>query len=229
MSELERRRSMMLHGAGGYTADSYVQAGLIFQLDGLEKGSNPLAWTDRKLGISFPYITGVTPLEVGVQFNGQSAALSQNTPIGLIPKAKYCTIEACFDYKKSSRIWDTSLGVQDALALGISGNGNNLIYCSGNVDSDKGAWIFSNQSAKLFSANIEHGIIDGVECSGQISNNFSRNTTGYNIIGYGNGYIYTGVIRSIRIYDRILSASEILTNQAIDNERFNLGLTIPTA
>lgn len=35
----------------------------------------------------------------------------------------------------------------------------------------------------------------------------------------------TGNIYCIRIYDRELTAQEILANQAVDNTRFNLGLT----
>ena len=53
MSDL-RRRYLMIHQGGGqqYDADSYIQNGLVFQLDGIDKGSNTGYWTDRKGGIN---------------------------------------------------------------------------------------------------------------------------------------------------------------------------------
>ena len=37
---------------------------------------------------------------------------------------------------------------------------------------------------------------------------------------------FTGKIYAIRIYDTILTEAQILANQRLDNQRFNLGLTI---
>ena len=51
----------------------------------------------------------------------------------------------------------------------------------------------------------------------------------YNCIGYSDAatnWSFKGKIYSIRIYNRQLSAAEMVYNQKIDNKRFNLGLEI---
>lgn len=60
-----------------------------------------------------------------------------------------------------------------------------------------------------------------------VGTSYAPNSSGYISIGarqYGNHFPFRGILHSIRIYNRFLTPEEILNNQRIDNQRFNLGI-----
>lgn len=66
---------MRRRGAGGNNRLEYITDGLVFHMDGLNKGSNPNYWTDTVGGLQFAYVTGVTPSNNGIVFESKHEPL----------------------------------------------------------------------------------------------------------------------------------------------------------
>lgn len=201
---------------------NYIQDGLVFHLDGINKGDDETKWTDLIGGIYFPLNTLTTVNDDNIQFKGNTFITGNKNII--VPFTEG-TIEVCLD--------------------GNSGNGcifmnpNNqalsfMIYNSGYTIKPSGT---SNNQFKM--GNYKYGkftgsfisslgLVNGNKLTTMAKDNWQPNNT-YPTIGGRNTrtrYYYTGKVYSIRLYNRQLTEDEMLHNQQVDNIRFNLGLTL---
>ena len=230
----EARRRMML-GMGEDVP--YISDGLVFWLDGIDKGADDGSWVDLVGGI---VLRGVdyTPIVLDNGFkllNGKSMN-SIDFPIGYVGGSVY-TIEACINYAKiisaayqygSSVTFNrTSSGFGEYPNIGVGSRDQkrfSFMQRNGTLQSMKyGSLTFDNKPHTLsFSKDL--GYIDlsiGVSGSaGAIEGQYFRGVTLY-ALAKSNSY---DVFHSVRLYNRILTEEEVLHNQQIDNERFNLGL-----
>lgn len=106
-------------------ADAYVQDGLVFQLDGIEKGDSPTAWTDLKGGLAFTY-NNCTLNSDNVEFNGKNSYAQYPEIITAFKNYADSTIEYCF-YSEGGSIF--SIG-----PTGTSGYDYTLIDLQGNTN-----------------------------------------------------------------------------------------------
>lgn len=235
------------------TISQYVQDGLVFHLDGINKGNNADAWTDLIGGVDFPN-HGATELENGWQFDGiddYMGYLNDNSK-SLNLKAGDCTIECCCYDNSLNNESGTSHAGMSIIYLGqnkaVGTNATNCVYLSlvYNVNQRyingiyvKGTTnVWQDQKADVvaehtISVNEERGYDNELSLSSLNANHWDSMNGGRTIgaryhpsLGKAAGFLL-GKIFAIRIYNRILTETEMRQNQRVDNERFNLGLTLP--
>ena len=226
-----RRRMLYVQGTGPqYDADSYIQNGLVFQLDGLEKGSNATQWTDRKGGIGFPYIAATSEVQTNsVHFTGSGYL----TGDGLItPSFAYdsMTIEVACTYDTRTGMNHVVLVCNVAPNFAFGWYNRTTLRCASGISGGKPAWSTSDMTVlKTYSITSDHSLANiNVSLTAGSSTSFS-NYSGVIELG-GRSYNitsgYVGDVYAIRIYNRQLTLAEMAFNQAIDNERFSLGITV---
>lgn len=201
----------------------YIKDGLIFWLDGINKGNDPEKWVDL-IGNREFVLTDCSFLENGVVFT----QTSKGDYLGAIGNSALTdTIECavnrigttmCILYPTNKKGGNFITMVHGAgLNFGWISNGS--VFARGTVSGD----------AKLISASNELIIANGVRCGYSVNDTWSSNTTDYTGLGYRphNGdYHFSGIMYSVRIYNRHLTEEEMIHNQKVDNQRFNLGVTI---
>ena len=213
--------------------DGYITNGLAFHLDGLNKGTNPNAWTDKVGGVVFTN-DGATSIAKGWSFDGISGALYNDDSLSF-PNSS-CTIEVVFksnggDSTRALFHQKTNRGI----GLGIFPyNSRKLITNICTAQTDGFVSFASNEAHGVFTGVIStHNskmLINGVEAS--TDGGSSLTTNAKNSVGgrYGTSWVglFNGEIYDIRIYNRQLSPEEMLQNLAVDNQRYELGLTLNT-
>lgn len=223
MSEL--RRIMMMfprHVDGGGGGDdptpelSYVTDGLVFRLDGIEKGENEGTWTDLVGGIVFTN-NNVINTDYGWSFNGSSSYFYSTS---VLTGSSNHTVEVCFKPNNT-----------DTYCLFSCNNGtqyNILFYKSNNnITFSQYANTYTivlsaNQNYSV-SLNLDRGLLNGTSISKNSNTDFWI-TSDFYIGRRASGAYFNGEIYTIRIYNRKLSQEEQLRNFSVDNKRFNLGL-----
>ena len=210
------RRRVMGVVSEQYDENSYVQDGLIFQLDGIAKGNSAdtSTWVDLKGGLVFTQEGVVESLADGWHFDG---SCHFTCPTLLSGNVDY-TVEMC---ASNTIIWHN----------GTWTNGhpyfypfNNNIYflqrCSGIMFSN-----LSNILKNPFTAsfNLSNGYINKIASTGFSDANSFSDTQRIDI-GYYRGNHSTGTMYAIRIYNRRLTSEEQLHNQDVDISRFNISV-----
>lgn len=209
----------------------YISSGLVFWLDGIDKGEKQGYWTDLVGRIEFELVNGVSFSDTSVDFSENNEGLRNDN----ISKRPFTyddhTIECCFEPNATGNTVILLTRVNNSpvkqVALGYV-SGNTLLTCG--VGSTGQTYNFSIQKSTISSAagvavqNLQQLSVKGTDYFGGYSSYFSigGRINGSNI----NQNIFTGSIYSIRIYNRLLSYDEMIYNQKVDNIRFNLGLTI---
>lgn len=233
MSSFRRRLMMAAFAGGGGGGGDYIQDGLVFWLDGINKGSITDAWENLVGNHSYyPFENKVTIETNAVVTNGQDI-LFPSASQGISGLSG--TIEVCAQY-----ISDSNGG---GYGLIINGYGNNslmlarrqnagltfMVGSTGNTHLFSNADFFTPFTASL-SANT--GILNGNGSTGVSADSWAYPyAVGETIGGRQNDLTtknYMPIVRifSIRMYNRQLTQAEMLSNQRIDNQRFNLGLNI---
>lgn len=201
----------------------YIQDGLIFQLDGINKGTNEGAWTDLVGGHIYTNY-GATVLENGWRLNNKSL---RSTDCNFLPANSNQTVEIVFKPTVNSgpqAVWMQN-GNQDMTTNTV------LLFWNGTavtfLQHNKTYTIPLTVNAyHCISLNLTLGLVNGVKKNPNTNNDYWNNTTDYSVIGCRNGgaAYFKGDIFAIRVYDRRLTEDEMLHNQQVDNIRFNLGL-----
>lgn len=212
--------------------EPYITDGLVFRIDGLAGAVKDLAG-----GMQF-INRGVTfSADGGMVFNG-SACLTTDAD-NILPENSDYTTEIVFKPGAS--------GTQYMFGTGDNDRGDRPMVVLENIRihlassrSTTGRLCFEMTSVIgspfIVSGNHTTGVINGNEVA--ISSYGDYWTTGVdNRTIVGARYLsavnyrtyFTGTIYAIRIYNRRLTAAEMRQNQIVDNERFNLGLTIQTS
>lgn len=206
----------------GEAADGYIEDGLVFHLDGIDKGQNSGEWTDLVGGVRFTNNDCVFRTN-HVEFPSDSWGwLSTST--GLQFSAATHTIEIVFDGDLS--------GSNKFLFFGNASNSIIVAY----VQASNIFLMSSTTARSTFSARPLSGPVClsmnnllGVENMADLvrgSDNYFGDLTGTAYIGRRStsnaAQKFVGKIYSIRIYNRQLSRLEMLKNQQYDAIRFNL-------
>ena len=225
MSEFRRRLMMAAFagGGGGGVVCPYEQTGLVFWLDGIEKGGNSGSWTDL--------IGGLVLTNHGCTFNADNVELDgtnylDNNTAGLIVDTQSgYTIECCIQRDSSASYTLFVQNYQHSAAIQII---SNLALIS---TSERAAFLslsFQTGYNYALSFNQTRGLMNGVAKTPTANvgyANYSQANISIGCRNQGEGH-FIGKIYSIRIYNRELTQAEMLSNQQVDNQRFNLGLNI---
>lgn len=213
----------LVYEDSGGNAEDYVQSGLVLHLDAKLPGNTSGQWKDLKAGVVFTNYGAVFNKD-HVYFNGTSSYLS-NTTFNT-PTTADGTIEVVYDADRYNSGNSVELiympkSTSASLAFGLVNTSKTYIW--GVKTSRNKYTTFKNGSVSISLARALH---NGVAMTKNGSDYWaSPNTTTY-IGKRSTGNYFKGKIYSIRIYNRQLTQEEVLQNLAVDNIRFNLGLTL---
>ena len=210
---------------GPYDNMGYIKAGKILHLDGINKGKNANAWTDLVGGLVFNNVGSgsATSTENAWYFAGD-ANIDMRLNGTAFPNSANRTIEACFKNEINSTLFIFISGTQ------VEGN-----LCLIMDRTYKVLFLQRKQTYNFFptlnmphcvSLNMDAGLYDGSAVSKSSLTYWSSNNHTHLGRRDSGGSAYKGYIYSIRVYDRKLTSEEMLHNQQIDNQRFNLGLNL---
>lgn len=211
---LSRRRYM--GATKGYNENSYIQDGLIFQLDGIAKGNSAdlSTWVDLKGGLVFTQEGVVESLDNGWKFDGTC----HFTCSTLMSGSNNYTIEVCSSKYITwhNGTWSSGYPVWYWI-------GNNLLFIQRTTPVN-----YSNISRILnspftASLNLDNCYFNKTLYTGRGSSNFYSDNSKFEI-GYFRNAHSTGTMYAIRIYNRRLTSEEQLHNMDVDMKRFNISV-----
>lgn len=230
-----RRDLMMLsaqqHGVS-YQEHGYIADGLVFHLDGIDKGANEGAWTDLVGGVEFENY-GATPLYDGWRFDNDYNTkakyyLIHNTGLNFSYDTHTIEIVIKSNTTSTSEISIFRSGIYKSLSIGFYSN--RIIPVIDGYNDCYYPYIL-NKGVSIISINKNHGIanLSSLEKTYKLcwGSGYDMNKS---LIG---GFLeypksFNGIIYSIRIYDRLLTENEMRHNQEVDYDRFikDIGKTI---
>ena len=223
MGELLRRRAMMApSGAGPSPVECpYITDGLIFWLDGINRGGVSGQWTDLIGGKTFT-LYGVTELANGVVFSSSGYG-THDGPIS----ANWADETLEFAVGSMSLKNKCFLCPASASPVGI-GYISASTYGNFNINIDGASanrWAGPDTGSRI-SANSSYAVADGSSINKSSTDYWGANKTATTYLGCRNTtsrskYI-NGTLYSLRIYSRHLSIAEMQANQVVDVARFSL-------
>lgn len=194
-------------------ADAYVQDGLVFQLDGIDKGNVEGAWVDRKAGKEFTLKNCIVNSD-NIEFNGTN---SQAVLYQLLNFGTTTTVEAVYTKETKDCI--------------IIYSGNNVQLMAFDDDGNRKAQFYGNQAiGQTFPDTTIHTlsiptsgrpILDQIAQPKTHKDFYDGSGATKTVVG-GINPTLKGKIYSIRIYNRNLTSAEMMKNQMIDIQRFNI-------
>lgn len=218
------------------SADAYVQDGLVFQLDGIDKGNVEGAWVDRKAGRQFTLNNCIVNSD-NIEFNGTDSEAIDNDNYKLPTVPENYTIEVVLYYGwgtilSQNKNSSSSYGSPMMVALYSTNNyftiGRNL-YAVEALPENK--YMCLQALAKGQNHTIQ------VNCNGDVlaSRQGTDSTIDNNFFAYGRpsvGCVWTsssekaghllGKVYSIRLYNRLLTEEERYNNMVVDYMRFRI-------
>ena len=202
-----------------YDENSYIQDGLVFQLDGINKGSNQGYWTDLKGGVTFTIPTSEYLTE---ETNGFTWTGDVNMPnTGTIPNGETYTVEIAMfsgNYLSNNRtsIFASATGNTKG-NIQITRWDNNFL-CIARTNSINVSHLVRNAFMTI-SFNTQAACINKnqVQFNG-VSDYITQIGTGVGKTSVFPGM--RGTIYAIRIYNKQLTLAEMQFNQDIDLKRF---------
>ena len=218
------------------SADAYVQDGLVFQLDGIDKGNVEGAWVDRKAGRQFTLNNCIVNSD-NIEFNGTDSEAIDNNNYKFPTVPENYTIEVVLYYGGGSGILTqnsttTSYGNPMMLSLNSTTNyltiGRNL-YAVEALPEKK--YMCLQALAKGSYDEVQ------VNCNGDVlaTRQGTDSIIGNNKFTYGRASIgcvwisssnkaghLLGKVYSIRLYNRLLTEEERYNNMVVDYMRFRI-------
>lgn len=225
MNLMQRRRELLMMGGGGY-----IKNGLVLQLDGIDKGtSDTTKWVDLIGGIEFTEVNGVS-MHNGNHLTFFGPRYGEQMLVG----------DKVVDFPASTHTVEAVMICRTGGWQGIFGsgkNGNVMLYKrNGNGGlAMAGTQIGVTEKLPLDIPIIVSLISERYMYNGEVFEYPSSNALGRNFVyptigslenSVSQSYGFLGDLFAIRIYNRHLTTEEMLHNQKVDNERFNLGLQI---
>lgn len=217
MIALNRRRVM----GAEKQAKEYIQNGLVFWLDGIDKGGTEGYWIDLVGGLRFP-LTGATSVADGVEFTAESDVKTENTTTMKWPLATYHLEVVCQSMNQ------TSLGTKVVVMPTANINVAFLFY---NTSIGRSTYTgkLRNLNPKGNGVLANYSVAEHLQyCNGAAMSTINSTTNANGIDSYihigrkSAGQNYVGKICSVRVYSRQLTADEVIYNYNIDKERFGL-------
>ena len=185
----------------------YIEDGLVFWLDGIEKGASDGTWVEKIHGTIFS--GDATSVDKGFNFNG-GQRMSGSWVNGT---SSYFTVEVCYT---------ATTGKHFVWGVGKSGSRVPLYFDnSGAITTIQNLNTFQRPSGvlsnKTVSINQDRGTYNGVNMTKNSGVDYwtasPNNSTVYIGKGDSGGAFYsplTGTIYAIRVYNRRLTAEEML-------------------
>jgi hypothetical protein len=200
----------------------YITDGLVLWMDGIENGNVTGAWVDQIAGHVFQGVNDPEMLDNCVKLNGTNQYF-QCTTFAEYPKVGNATIEVCDDISNQSLIYMPS--TNDQIAYGYYNRG--AIWCTVSSITRQ---LIPVPAPHIGTVSVTDGLCvsNGAPVSFMENADFWAGADGTAYIGCRQGRVRfaQGKIYAIRIYNRHLTADEMIHNQRIDNKRFKLGLEI---
>ena len=219
------------------SADAYVQDGLVFQLDGIDKGNVEGAWVDRKAGRQFTLNNCIVNSN-NIEFNGTDSEAIDNDNYTLPTVPENYTIEVVLYYGGGSGILsqnkNSSSGYGSPMMVALYSTayyftiGRNL-YAVEALPENK--YMCLQALAKGQNNTIQ------VNCNGDVlaSRKGNNSIIDNNFFADGRpsiGCVWTsssdragqllGKVYSIRLYNRLLTEEERYNNMVVDYMRFKI-------
>lgn len=217
------------------SADAYVQDGLVFQLDGIDKGNVEGAWVDRKAGRQFTLNNCIVNSD-NIEFNGTDSSAIDNDNYTLPTVPENYTIEVVLYYGGGSGILtqNSSSGYGSPMMVALYSTayyftiGRNL-YAVEALPEKK--YMCLQALAKGQDNTIQ------VNCNGDVlaSRRGNNSIINNDFFAYGRpsiGCVWTssteksgnllGKVYSIRLYNRLLTEEERYNNMVVDYMRFRI-------
>ena len=214
------------------SADAYVQDGLVFQLDGIDKGNVEGAWVDRKAGRQFTLNNCIVNSD-NIEFNGTDSEAIDNDNYTFPTVPENYTIEVVLYYGGGSGILTensttTSYGSPMMVTLYSTSTyftiGRNL-YAVEALPENKYMCLQAQSMGQKVQVNCNGDVL--ATRGGSIINN--------DFFAYGKasvGCVWTsssdragqllGKVYSIRLYNRLLTEEERYNNMVVDYMRFRI-------
>lgn len=197
-------------------APSYVANGLVFHLDGIDKGNTAGAWTDLVSGTVIQG-TNVVSTQYGWEFDGTAYFVSSYILTGSADH----TLEVCFKPTITGRYALFVINKQTQYNLMFFKDSSTVTWLQ---RSNTYSFTLSANTPYSISLNLDGGLYNGTAVSKNSGTDYWSNTETLQIGRRSSGDYFKGDIYSIRIYNRRLTAAEQLNNFNVDNSRFNLGI-----
>ena len=216
------------------SADAYIQDGLVFQLDGIDKGNVEGAWVDRKAGRQFTLNNCIVNSD-NIEFNGTDSEAIDNDNYHFPTVPENYTIEVVLYYGGGTILTEnkyssSSYGSPMMVALYSTANhltiGRNL-YAVEALPENK--YMCLQAQAKGQTDTIQ------VNCNGDVLASRKGEIIKYSDFDYGRasiGCVWTssskkaghllGKVYSIRLYNRLLTDEERYNNMVVDYMRFRI-------
>lgn len=215
-------------------ADAYIQDGLVFQLDGIDKGNVEGAWVDRKAGRQFTLNNCIVNSD-NIEFNGTDSEAIDNDNYTLPTVPEKYTIEVVLYYGgrsilTQSKSSSSSDGSPMMVALSSTINyltiGRNL-YAVEALPKNKYMCLQAQSRGSTLNT-VQVNCNGDVLASRQstIDKNFYANgrpSVGcvWNSASDKAGHLL-GKVYSIRLYNRLLTEEELYNNMVVDYMRFKI-------
>lgn len=221
---------------------AYIEDGLVFELDGLDKCStDQYCWVDKIGGKTFTNAGGVEELNNGFRFKRTSTSyLSCNTTLTSTTYDQ-CTIEIVLKSDLASGDWAPVVMFGDwGITPSSSYIGVAALYSSHVNYAHSLEFVSRSRDGSTKSYKLPTGTLMSTSIKSNlpiIANGESYNETsstsracisnrpvacvGGRVDG-SNVVTFKGDIHAIRVYNRLLTEDEILHNQNIDIQKYNI-------
>lgn len=221
---------------------TYVQDGLVFNLDGLNRGGNAGHWVDLVGNTDFA-LTNCTENTDNVAFNGTSSKGVSSGALNVLYNVG--TMEAIFDVSASD--FPTSVqcvltnnlddGISIGLGKGAQPDTSKSVYCYANDKNGSvpvtGLFGFDDVITTKQQVSISKG--SGFRNGDVLADPYPANKISFSVdsttplaIGYrkrsSSENFMKGQIFAIRVYNRVLTAEERAQNYLVDKKRYNFGV-----
>ena len=218
------------------SADAYVQDGLVFQLDGIDKGNVEGAWVDRKAGRQFTLNNCIVNSE-NIEFNGTDSEAIDNDNYTFPTVPENYTIEVVLYYGGGSGIL-----TQNSTTTSYGSPMMVTLYSTNNyLTIGRGLYAVEAlpENKYMCLQALAKGSYDEVQvnCNGDVlaSRRGNNSIISNNKFADGRpsiGCVWTsssdragqllGKVYSIRLYNRLLTEEERYNNMVVDYMRFRI-------
>ena len=217
------------------SADAYVQDGLVFQLDGIDKGNVEGAWVDRKAGRQFTLNNCIVNSD-NIEFNGTDSEAIDNDNYTLPTVPENYTIEVVLYYGGGTILSQNSITSSDGSPMMVTLYSTAYYLTIGRKLYAVEALPENKYMCLQALAKGQYDTIQ-VNCNGDVL--ASRQGTGSiidnNFFAHGQASIgcvwidsteksghLLGKVYSIRLYNRLLTEEERYNNMVVDYMRFRI-------
>ena len=200
-------------------SNQYIPDGLIFQIDGIDKGPNAGSWTDIIGGRVYNVANGTPQFyDNNVTFNTNNCYFEcTDNPIQT-SSLEYCTLEICCDSNYCMPMLCFGNQTAGAMFLTVDGVGYNYVMSYQPNLSFPGS--FTSRTVGTFQCDRSRILVNGnAQTTGSAGVGLTGNVIGCWRVQSAANYLK---VYCIRIYNRVLADFELEHNREVDALRFNL-------